>query len=127
MGGLFPPPTTGGSGGSGSTLPGYAYKAYASGAGAQADVNPPLPNANTRLLVTLAGGAAQWSGMLAGTDGQAVLIFNGDPANNLTLQNQNAGSLAANRFWGPADVILPPGAALLVVYTAQGISRWLMR
>jgi hypothetical protein len=117
-------PGGGGSGGSAAFL---GYKAYASNAGQQNDVDPGLTQQNFRLLVTLAGGDAQWSGLAAGVDGQAGLIFNGDAANTLTVQSQNGSSLAANRFWGPADIILPPGASLLVIYTTQGVARWLAR
>src|ERR1700704_4966269 len=88
---------------------GGAYLAYASPSGANNDVNPGggwpalagVPY--TTLDVTLAAGAANWTGLVAGTDGQLCVIRNNDAANSLTLNNANAGSAAANRFSYPGN------------------------
>jgi hypothetical protein len=104
---------------------GGAYLTYASPAGARNNVNPgsgwpnaPGPVPYSTLGVTLAAGNANWTGLLAGNDDQAVLIVNQDAANSLTLNNANAGSAAANRFAYAADLILPPGATAWAVYRA---------
>ncbi len=105
------------------------YLSYASSAGANNDVNPGggWPTDIGRLDVTLAGGNANWTGLVAGVDGQAVLISNIDAANTLTLNNQNAGSSAANRFRSSADAVLGPGATVLATYYAGTVNRWVLR
>lgn len=106
-----------------------AYAAFASPAGANNDVVPGAgwPTGIGRLDVTLAAGVANWTGMVAGTDGQMVLLANADAANTLTLNNQNVGSAAANRFRGPGDLALPPGDTVLAVYYAGSVNRWVLR
>lgn len=102
---------------------GGAYLTYASPNGASNNVNPgsgwptaPGVIPYTTLGVTIAGGNANWTGLLAGVDDQIVLIVNQDPVDTLTLNNANAGSAAANRFAYAADLILPPGATCFAVY-----------
>ena len=70
--------------------------------------------------------------LLAGTDGQQILIRNLPSSGNIvTLNNQNAGSTAANRFQGlnlaspNADVILMPGSAILLLYDGT-LAYWVM-
>jgi len=108
---------------------GGAYLTYASPNGANNDVNPGggwpslagVPY--TTLGVTITGGNANWTGLLAGTDGQLVLIANQDTVDTLTLNKQNAGSAAANRFAFAADLILPPGASAFAMYRITP-ARW---
>jgi hypothetical protein len=99
---------------------------YASAAGALNNVNPggSFPTGISGLDVTLASGAANWTGLLAGSDGQRVSISNQDATNILTLNSQNAGSTAANRFSAAADMALVPGQTLGLVYRAGSINRW---
>lgn len=123
MGGISPRETGGGSGGGGAL---GTYVAYASAAGAVDNVKPAAtwPTGFGRIGVTLPGGAASWTGLVAGTDGQMALIMNLDAAANLSLDREDAGSLAANRFDAPGTpLVLPPGASVLAVYTVT-VARW---
>ncbi len=51
------------------------------------------------------------TGLLAGLDGQLVYIRN-ISAFNITLDNLNAGSTAANQFSSPGDMMLTPRTAI---------------
>lgn len=78
-----------------------------------------------RLDVTQgAGVATTLTGLIAGKDGQQLVIFNADPANSLTLSKENAGSAAANRFTASADTAIAAQASKLLMYTAGTINRW---
>ena len=72
----------------------------------------------TATTLRIDGGAADRNitGLTAGVDGQIIDLINIGATNNLTLNNQNASSSAANRFLLPADVILPINTALLLRY-----------
>lgn len=107
---------------------GRPYLSFASPAGAQNDVNPggAWPQIG-RLDVTLAAGNASWNGLVAANDGDQVLIANVDAANTLTLNNQNAGSAAANRFRYGGNLALPPGFTVLAVYYGGSTTRWVLR
>lgn len=111
----------------GGTLP-AAITYGGSAAGANNDVNPggTWPAGYGRLAVTLAAGNANWSGLVAGSDGQTVQLVNLDAANTLTLNSKNVGSLAANRFSFANDLILPPGATCWLVYWAGAIDLWVI-
>lgn len=103
--------------------------AYASPAGVLNDVvawSPPFTG-NIRLAVTLAAGSTAWTGMLAGSDGQEVILWNSDPTNNLTLAVQNVGSASANQFQGSAGAYtLSPGNAYLLIYWGETINAWVI-
>lgn len=120
---------SGGGGGTGGII--GSYLAYASGSGTQDNVSPSdFPGESSapvgRLGVTLADGAATWTGLLAGNDGQILQLINLDASNSLTLNAQDAGSSAANRFIAPADITLPPGDSIFGVYTAGAVNRWVL-
>ncbi len=106
------------------------YLLYASPSGTNNNVNPggAWPTGISRLDVTLGSGNADWTGLLAGVDGQLVEIFNADSANTLTLDanpgGSVAGSLAANRFQYVGSLALPPGATAIAIYTAGSINLW---
>lgn len=116
--------TPGGGGGVGSLI------SYASPAGASNDVNPAgFGSSVGRIEVDLTLGSANWTGLAAGTDAQTVLICVVAPAatvNTLTLNNQNAGSAAANRFRASDDVIVVFGNTLQLVYYAGSVNRWVI-
>jgi hypothetical protein len=104
-------------------------------AGENDNLNPGSgwPTGYGRLDLNAAAGVANLTGLLAGTDGQQVIIRNlPGSGNNITLNNQNAGSLAANRFQGlnlsspNADVILAPGSAILLMYYGGSLNYWVM-
>lgn len=112
----------------GGTVSGYLL--YASATGTLNDVNPggAWPTGIARLDVTLASGAATWTGLVAGSDGQLVEIFNADSTNSLTLNanpaGSSAGSSAANRFQWVGNMVISPGATAILIYTAGSINRW---
>jgi hypothetical protein len=110
----------------GGTLP--AAVIYASPAGSNNNVNPgsSFPTNKGRLVVTLAGGDATWTGLLAGSDGQLLWIFNADASHNLTLSVADAGSTGANRFAGFSSLILPAQASVLACYFAGSVNRWVL-
>jgi len=112
-----------------STTPAISHGALvtiAAAAGASNDVNPGggWPVGYDRIDVTLAAGNANFTGLLAGQDGQVVIIANPDATNNLTLNAQNVGSAAANRFRAAADITLTPGGAIIAKYYAGTVNRW---
>jgi hypothetical protein len=96
-------------------------------AGATNNLNPGggWPVNYGRLFLTAPSGAANVTGLLAGSDNQMVLIVNDDAANNITLNADNGGSLAANQFDYAADLILPPKVSVLAVYDATEAS-WML-
>jgi hypothetical protein len=111
----------GGGGGSGTLI------SYASPAGAQNNVAPAGFGAGVgRVALTLPSGNANWTGLTAGTDGQQLIITNKDAANTLTLNVANAGSLAANQFFGSADYAIPPGNSLSLCYYAGSVNQWVI-
>jgi hypothetical protein len=62
-------------------------------------------------------GACNLTGLKAGLGLQQMLIVN-TRATDCTLNNLNAGSLAANQFQiGPGDLVLSSGAAVLAGYS----------
>jgi hypothetical protein len=92
---------------------------YASAAGVSNNVNPggawPLPSVG-RLEVNTAAGNAEWTGLLATPqDGMGVQLYNLGP-NNLQLDSQSAGSLAANQFSFAANLTLTPLDTVILVY-----------
>ncbi len=99
---------------------------FVSAAGANNNVTPAAPAIGTinRLKVDTTAGAANFTGLVAGADGQLLWILNVG-ANALTLNNQNAGSTAANRFSGVDDFIIPANDSLLIYYDTT-IARWIM-
>jgi hypothetical protein len=108
-----------------------ALQVFASPAGTQNNVDPTSggawPVGFDRVDVTLAGGAATWTGIAAGQDGQVIILTNTDAANNLTLAIQNAGSTAANRFRGVAgSTVLLPGNAIMLKYYGGSVARWVV-
>ena len=111
--------------GSGGNLP--AALAYASPAGISNNVNPggAFPTNVGRLVVTLAGDAT-WTGLVAGSDGQLVWIYNADATDNLTLSVADAGSTAANQFAGFSSLILPAQASVLACYFGLSVNRWVL-
>lgn len=76
-----------------------------------------------RLDVSTAAGAANITGIAAGTDGQLLNVRN-TGANLLTLNSDNAGSLSANQIQLPADLSLPQYDALLLCYYGGSINKW---
>ncbi len=65
------------------------------------------------------------TGLLAGTDGQQVIIRNvGTAGYFVTLATDDTGSSAANRFTGQGDTVLPQGNQLYAIYYATPTAGW---
>jgi hypothetical protein len=111
--------------GGGGTLTGRVL--YASPAGASNDVAPGggFPLNIGRLIVTLAGGNANWTGLAAGADGQMLFLCNAHAANSLTLNARNGGSVAANQFLYQFDIVLGPGVSKLLCYDGT-LAKWMV-
>lgn len=96
-------------------------------AGAHNDYDPGVAISTiNRIEIDPNAGDASLTGLLAGLDGQLMLITNTDAVNNLTLSNQDAGSAAANRFFGVASLTIPAGGSALCCYDGIVLNRWVM-
>lgn len=112
----------GGGGGTGVLL------GYTSGPGQSSNVSPSnFSSATGRLDVTLTGDS-NWTGLLAGTDGQTVIIRNLPTNSNLlTLNVGNVFSLPANQFSGSSDAYLSPGQTTDIVYYGGSVNLWVIK
>lgn len=117
--------TTGSWSGSGF---GTLRAAVALAAGINANLNPGAgwPTNYGRLILTAAA-AASLTGLLAGVDGQPLIIVNNDPATDIPLTVLDASSLAANQFLhGGGDLILTHGGeAVQGMYDAT-LHKWVL-
>lgn len=80
------------------------------------------------LILTDGGtpGAFNLTGLKAGLARQLAILIN-NRSNDGTLNNQNAGSLAANRFLcGVGDIYFPIGASLNLLYSPT-LSQWIVQ
>jgi hypothetical protein len=74
-----------------------------------------------------AGGADRnFTGIAGGgVNGRILWITNIGATNNITLRTLNSGSLAANQFDLPNDVVLTPHGGIVLLYDAQpGALKW---
>ena len=104
-----------GGGGGGSALFNQSVSANP-GSGPINDYSPAGWGAGkNRLLLMAASGGTSFNGLSSAgmPDGLAVLVVNTSLTDNLLFNNQNTGSLAANRFWntngGTILALLPSG------------------
>ncbi|KKL74331.1 hypothetical protein LCGC14_2065960, partial [marine sediment metagenome] len=74
--------------------------------------------------MTVSAGTAEISGFAGGRDGRVVMVVN-NVTLNITLQHQNGGSTAANRFILPGGVnlVLGTGDGAILWYDSS-LSRW---
>jgi hypothetical protein len=73
-----------------------------------------------------AGTTVVVTGLVAGTDGQICLITNSGATQSLTLSYQDAGSTAANRFYGSGSSrTVAPGSTVMCEYDGS-ISNWVV-
>lgn len=95
-----------------------AKRTYVALGGVENNVDPGggWPTGYGRLFVDTTAGNAEFTGLKAGTDGQQVLIIV-TGGNQLQLDNQNVGSLAANFFVSNGNLIIISGGRTLAVYT----------
>lgn len=77
-----------------------------------------------RLLVNTAAGAATITGFAGGTDGRMLLVTV-TGANDLTLADEDGGSIAANQLYGSDDLVLPQGVSLWLIYSGT-LAKWVM-
>jgi hypothetical protein len=107
---------------------------FVAAAGSQNNVTPaPAITGLNRLLVNTNAGAATFTGLAAGTDGQLLWLTN-TGAGDLTLANENAASTITNRFESGAivgDLIVIGGGGNLLLYYDSAIGpgtpgRWIM-
>lgn len=88
--------------------------------------NPTDLAISTIVRIDPGGASRDVTGLQAGVDGEMKLLLNiADGAEDLVLKNQDAGSTAANRFYGAnnTDVTVRRGGGTWVVYDATD-SRW---
>jgi hypothetical protein len=83
---------------------------------------------NTQFLLLDPDAAWSITGIIApdGTyreDGKVLIVCNVDAALSITLNNENAGSAAANRLALGADVTLGPGQSTMLIYDLTA-ARW---
>jgi hypothetical protein len=68
-----------------------------------------------RVHVDTSAGAASFSGIVAGSDGQLLwLLVTG--ANDLTLLNADGSSAPGNQFSGLGDLVIPAGGSALIYW-----------
>lgn len=75
------------------------------------------------------GGALTITGIAAGVDGQLLWLTNTGAADTIILSFLDAGSLAANRIFGPGGVGnsagLIPGSSVLLQYDST-LAKWVL-
>lgn len=78
-----------------------------------------------RILMDI-GGYSGIAGIVAGTPGQQLIIFNEAGSTSCVIYHDSGGSAAANRFWfntALADGSIGPGEKGVFVYDGY-LSRW---
>lgn len=116
----------GGGGGGGGFLPGYALAYVASGNVDNLNPDPGVwPTGIGRIDITPSMGVAALLGLVAGTDGQLVYLYNADPNNELDLET-GASSTPGNSFQGVGGSVLglPPQTGTWICYYAGMINAW---
>ncbi|MGH9780198.1 MAG: hypothetical protein ACRD33_00130 [Candidatus Acidiferrales bacterium] len=119
---LFSSIATGSGGGGGVTF--GTYLEYAAAAGETDNTDPAGFGPGVgRLDVDTTAGAATFTGLIAGADGQGLIISN-IGANLLTLDALSGSSLAANQFRAPGNIALIENQSQLFVYYAGSVNKW---
>lgn len=116
----------GGGGGGGGMLPGF-ISCFAA-AGNTDNFNPELgtwPINIGRVDIDPSAGNATLLGLVAGTDGQLVYLYNPDTNNDLFIET-SASSISANNFQGVggSTLSLPPQTGTWICYYAGMINAW---
>lgn len=111
-----------GSGGSGAGTPISVTLSVASTN--NYDPGSSFPTSIGRLYINVDTADSILTGLLAGTDGQVVVVENSGTF-NLQLTKESASSTAANRFSGSGDAGLVPGGRVTLIYNTTS-SRWMM-
>jgi hypothetical protein len=82
-----------------------------------------FPSGAGRLYINPSTNDISLTGLVAGADGQQIIVFNTGSTYTITLVNQSASSTAANRFSGQGDAAIPPGGQQYVIYSST-LGRW---
>lgn len=109
----------------GGTLFGYVAATLA--AGTYNDLNPggTFPSQINRVDINPSTGNVTLTGLLAGVDGQQVLIRNIGTTYSLILNTENSSSNVANRFFGAGNAMaFPPHFRIYCVYYTSPNPRW---
>lgn len=87
----------------------------------QNDYNPTGWSAGTILSIN-SDAARSITGLAGGETGRFAIIYNSG-SQTITLEHEDSGSVAANRFWAHTgvDKLISPGVAATFIYLA---SRW---
>jgi len=106
----------------------FGYISDTPAAGPINDYSPTgFGNSSGWIDIQPATGGTTIDGLVAGVDGQAVLIANDEATtgtDNVTLVNQSSSdSTAANRFRAAGNLLIPPGGRVLCIYRTA-FSRW---
>lgn len=112
----------GGAGGAGAGTPVSVTLSVAS----TNDYNPGtgFPTGIGRLYINVDTADSILTGLVAGTDGQVVVVENTGTF-DLQLTKESASSSAANRFSGSGDAGVVPGGRVTLIYNTTS-SRWMM-
>jgi hypothetical protein len=104
-----------------------ALLSYTSPTGGRNDVNPAgFGSTVARLEVTLTANT-NWTGLLAGVDGQQLVITQVAGAFTFTLNALNGGSQAANQFRAVGDLALAGvGDSVLLCYYGGSVNKWVV-
>lgn len=113
-----------GAGGSGGTGAGTPVSVTLSADDDDFDPGNGFPTGIGRLYVDVDTADAVLTGLLAGTEGQVVVLENSGTF-NLTLALEDTGSAAANRFSGSGPAGIVPGGRVTLIYNGTS-SRWTM-
>lgn len=112
----------GGSGG--GNLPGYATATITAASTNNYTAGGTFPTSVNRLDINPSTNDIILTGMVAGVDGQQMLIRNIGTTYNVILTNADTGSSAANRFAGQGDAQVFPGGQTMAVYFLLPNPRW---
>jgi hypothetical protein len=79
-------------------------------------------SAASKLALTMTGDTTL-TGLAGGIEGKLIMIVNRDAVDTLTIEPEDGGSTAANRFSINGSLIVPPLCGALFQYDGT-ISRW---
>lgn len=113
----------GGSGG--GNLPGYATAVVTAASTNNYTSGGAFPTSTSRLDINPTTNDVTFTGLVAGSDGQQMLIRNIGSTYNLNLNIEDTGSSAANRFNGEGTALqIPPSGNTMATYYLLPNPRW---
>lgn len=78
-----------------------------------------------RIDLDSSAGVANITGLIAGFDGQRLVLRNSG-ANAITININNGGSASANQFSSVSDVVVGALQAIEVMYFAGTLNKWVV-